>query len=489
MYADAYRAAARIPNYLQNLFGEGVLSASFIPVYSKLLAAGDEEEAGRTAGAVGAILALITSVLVLIGVFAAPFMTTLFAAGFTGQQRDLTIQLVRILFPGVGVLVFSAWTLGILNSHRRFLLSYAAPVLWNAAIIAALIFFGRGHGSDLARLTVLVTWANVAGCVLQFLVQLPTVLKLAPHLRFTLDWTHGPVRQVIRSFGPVFTARGVVQISAWIDSQIASSLPVGAMTALTSAQTLYMLPISLFGMSVSAAELPAMSSAIGSEQEIAAQLRQRLANGLRQVAFFVVPSALAFVALGDVIVAALLQSGRFHRADTLFVWGVLAGSSVGLLAGTMGRLFSSAYYALRDTKTPLRFAVVRVVLTLCLGLLFAFPLPHWLGIDQKWGVAGLTASAGMAGWVEFLLLRRSLERRIGRVDFGAAYLARLWAAAAVSAAIAWAVKLGIPHLTRAHIHVILSAALILVPYGVAYLMLTTALGIPQAKRLLARVRK
>ncbi|HEY0565120.1 MAG TPA: lipid II flippase MurJ, partial [Terriglobales bacterium] len=122
MYADAYRAAARIPNYLQNLFGEGVLSASFIPVYSKLLAAGDEEEAGRTAGAVGAILALITSVLVLIGVFAAPFMTTLFAAGFTGQQRDLTIQLVRILFPGVGVLVFSAWTLGILNSHRRFLL-------------------------------------------------------------------------------------------------------------------------------------------------------------------------------------------------------------------------------------------------------------------------------------------------------------------------------------------------------------------------------
>ncbi len=457
--ADAYRAAARIPNYLQNLFGEGVLSASFIPVYSKLIAAGDEEEAGRTAGAIGVILALVTSILVLIGVLAAPYMTTAVASGFRGETRDLTIQLVRILFPGVGLLVLSAWSLGILNSHRKFLLSYTAPVLWNAAIIVTLIAYGGKR--DLSRLAVIVTWGNVVGCALQFLVQLPSVLKLVPHLKFVFDFGRQSVRQVIRSFGPVFTARGVVQISAYVDSQLASYLPTGSLAALTYAQTIYLLPISLFGMSVSAAELPAMSSSLGSEEEISAALRKRLAHGLRQIAFFVVPSALAFVALGDVVVGAIYQSGRFHREDTLFVWGVLAGSSVGLLAGTLGRLYSSAYYALRDTKSPLRFALVRVVLTLSLGLLFAFPLPRWVGIDQKWGVAGLTASAGIAAWLEFLLLRRRLERRIGRVDFPASFIHRLWMAAAISAAIAYLIRLGIPHATRAHLHPAISAVIIL----------------------------
>ncbi|MBV9670111.1 MAG: murein biosynthesis integral membrane protein MurJ, partial [Acidobacteriales bacterium] len=277
VYADCYRAAARIPNYLQNLFGEGVLSASFIPVYSRLLAEGDEKEAGKTAGAIGAILALLTAVLVLLGVVFAPFMTTLFAAGFTGPKRDLTIQLVRILFPGVGVLVMSAWTLGILNSHHKFLLSYAAPVVWNAAIIASLISYPQP--GRLGSFTVWVTWGNVIGCLLQFLVQLPTVLELVPSLRFALDLKSAPVQKVLHSFLPIFTARGVVQISAWIDSQLASYLPTGSMSSLTYAQTIYLLPISLFDMSVSAAELPAMSKSIGSEEEVSAALRKRLAHG------------------------------------------------------------------------------------------------------------------------------------------------------------------------------------------------------------------
>ena len=502
VFADCYRAAARIPNYLQNLFGEGVLSASFIPVYSRLIAQQNEEEAGRTAGAVGAILALLTAVLVLLGVLFAPFMTTLFAAGFTGPKRDLTIRLVRILFPGVGVLVMSAWTLGILNSHRKFLLSYAAPVLWNAAIIASLISYPEP--THLNSFTVWVTWGNVVGCVLQFFVQLPTVLQLVPQLRFILDFRSGPVRMVLHSFGPIFMARGVVQISAWIDSQLASYLPTGSMSSLTYAQTIYLLPISLFGMSVSAAELPAMSSSLGSEEEIAAALRKRLSHGLRQIAYFVVPSAMAFLALGDIVVAAIYQTGRFTQKDTYFVWGVLAGSTVGLLAGTLGRLYSSAYYALRDTKTPLRFALVRVTLTLVLGLIFGLKLPWvaqllgrllshvvhhpvWAGVDPRWGVAGLTASAGIAGWVEFYLLRRRLETRVGKVDFGVNDVSRLWLAAAIAAAVAYGIKHAIPFVTRAHFHPVISAVVILGPYAAAYFLMTMLLRVPQASTLLRRV--
>jgi putative peptidoglycan lipid II flippase len=480
--ADAFNAAFRIPNLLQNLFGEGVLSASFIPVYSRLLAEGEEEEAGRVAGAVAAILALTTAILVLLGVLAAPAVTDTVAGGFHGAKRELTIRIVRLLFPGAGLLVCSAWCLGILNSHRKFFLSYTAPVLWNLAMIATLVGFRRMEESSLA---IAVAWGSVAGSALQFAIQLPVVLRLTRHVRVHLDTQGAQVREVLRNFVPVFFSRGVVQISAYVDAFLASWLGRGAVAGLTNAQTLYTLPVSLFGMAVSAAELPAMSSALGDEGQVAAYLRRRLDAGLRQIAFFVVPSAMAFAALGGVIAAALFENGKFRHADSLYVWGIIAGSAVGLLASTLGRLYSSTYYALRDTRTPLRFAVIRVVLTTALGYLCALPLPHWIGVEPRWGAAGLTASAGVAGWVEFTLLRRTLNRRIGVTGLPAMLVARLWTAAAVAAAAGWGVKLavGIGH-PRVY------GAAILGAYGACYFAAAYVLGVEECaaavRRLLRR---
>ena len=436
--ADAFNAAFRIPNFLQNLFGEGVLSASFIPVYARLLAEGDEEEAGRVAGAVGSILALAASVLVLAGVLATPWLIDAIAPGFHGAKRELTIRIVRILFPGAGLLVLSAWCLGILNSHRKFFLSYTAPVMWNVAMIATLVLFRR---QPQAALAVTLAWGSVAGSALQFGVQLPVVLRLARRLRASLDTGEPQVREVMRNFGPVFVSRGVVQISAYVDSLLASLLGTGAVAGLTNAQTLYLLPVSLFGMSVSAAELPAMSSALGAAAEVAAHLRRRLDSGLRQIAFFIVPSAMAFLALGGVITAVLFQTGRFTAADSRYVWAILAGSAVGLLAPTLGRLYSSAYYALRDTRTPLRFAVVRVVLTTGLGYLCAIPLPaldrHRSAVGRgrahrirrRGRMGGIHAAAphaqpphrphrpaGVAGRTVVARRRRCRRRRVGSED-------------------------------------------------------------------------
>src|SRR5262245_87160 len=372
--ADAFNAAFRIPNFLQNLFGEGALSASFIPVYAALVARGQRREADHVAGAVGALLALAVAVLVLLGVLATPQLIAVIAPGFSGDKRELTIQLVRILFPGAGLLVLSAWCLGVLNSHHRFFLSYAVPVMWNAAMIATLVAFGAS--SSLPRLAVLLAWGSVVGSFIQFAVQVPVVLRVAPDLRVALDLASDEVRIVTRNFAPVFVSRGVVQVSAYIDTLLASLLPTGAVTGIANAQLLYTLPVSLFGMSVAAAELPTMSGEAAASGDGYAALRRRLDAGLHRIAFFVIPSAMAFLALGDVLVAALLQTGRFRPQDTLYVWGILAGSAVGLLASTLGRLYSSSYYALRDTRTPLRFAVVRVALTTVLGYLFAIPLPQ-----------------------------------------------------------------------------------------------------------------
>ena len=286
---------------------------------------------------------------------------------------------------------------------------------------------------------------------------------------------------VIRNFFPVFVSRGVVQISAYIDSLLASFLPTGAVAALAYAQTLYSLPVSLFGMSVSAAELPAMSSALGTADEIAAALRKRLAAGLQQIAFFVVPSAVAFVLLGDVVVATIYRSGAFNARDVTYVWSVIAGSAVGLLASTSGRLYSSAFYALRNTRTPLKFAVIRVSLTLVLGYLCALPLPPLLGIDRRWGVAGLTLSAGIAGWIEFVLLRRALHREIGAVDYSVPRVLKLWLAAIVAAVIGYGIKRVLPF----HRPLLVGPA-VLIPYGAIYLGLTQMMGISTVGGLMRR---
>lgn len=480
--ADVFRAAFRIPNFLQNLFGEGVLSASFIPVYARLRAQGNDEEASDVADSVATLLALVTSLLVLIGVVAAPYVVNAVAFGFVGAKKDLTIHLVRIFFPGAGLLVMSAWCLGVLNSHRKFFLSYAAPIAWNAVMIGTMIGFGQNRTEE--TLAIITAWGSVVGSALQLGVQLPVTLRLVRRLRIELGFHLASVREVMRNFLPVLFSRGVVQVSAFVDSNIASALPTGAVAAFGYAQVIYTLPVSLFGMSVSAAELPTMSGVLGSESEIAAQLRLRLSRALRQIAFLVVPSAMAFLALGDVVSAAIYQSGRFKHSDAIYVWAVLAGSAIGLLASSLGRLYSSTYYALRDTRTPLRFAIVRVVLTTILGLFCALRLPQMIGINRSWGVAGLTASAGIAGWVEFLLLRWRLHQRIGAVQPASAFLAKLWMSAAISAAGAWAIKLGIGHHRPR-----LMAIAILVPYGLIYFAITSLLKIPEGQQVLARLTR
>jgi putative peptidoglycan lipid II flippase len=473
--ADAFNAAFRIPNLLQNLFGEGALSASFIPVYAALLSRGKQSEADRVAGAVASLLALAVAVLVLVGVVAAPLLIAAIAPGFRGAKRDLTIEIVRVLFPGAGLLVFSAWCLGVLNSHHRFLLSYAAPVMWNLAMIATLVLFGGQ--SPLPRLALLLAWGSVVGSALQVLVQLPVVLRVAPDLRLAFDVTSEHVRTVARNFTPVMMSRGVVQVSAYIDALLASLLPTGAVTGLANAQILYTLPVSLFGISVSASELPVMSGTIDLESSGTEAVRRRLNSGLRQIAFFVVPSAVAFLALGDVVAAALLQTGRFLRSDAVYVWGILAGSAVGLLASTLGRLYASTYYAMRDTRTPLRYALIRVFLTTILGYVFAFPLPRALGIPAMWGVAGLTMSAGLAGWVEMAMLRHSMNARIGRTGLAAGYLIKLWTSAALAAAVAWAVKI-----LASPANPIVAGIVILAPYGLVFFGLALALRIPEASK-------
>jgi putative peptidoglycan lipid II flippase len=375
--------------------------------------------------------------------------------------------------------VLSAWCLGVLNSHRRFFLSYASPVLWNSALIACALYFGSGAGIE--RLAELLAWAAVIGSGLQLLVQVPTVWALLGTLRPSLDVKSEGVRKTVGAFGPVLLGRGSVQISAYLDQLLASYLGPAMVSAMAYAQTIYLLPVALFGMAISAAELPEMSSATGGEAEVTAHVRKRLEGGLRKVVFFVTPSAIAFLAVGAAIVAALFQTGRFGGDDTRVVWLILCGSSIGLLASTQGRLLASAFYAMGDTKTPLRCAVARVLIGFAAGFAVALPLRRHYGYSEVWGAFGLTAAASLSAWLEMALLRRGLAKRLDGVPMPRRLTLECLAAALVAGGAAWAVdrQLSLGPWPR--------AAVVLPIFGVIYLGLTVvAFRIPEARRLIRR---
>jgi putative peptidoglycan lipid II flippase len=455
-----------------------VLSASFVPVYARLRAEGREADAAQLARSVGALLAVTSSLLVLAGIVLAPALVTLVAGGFPATKQAFTVELVRILFPGMAALVLAAWCLGVLNAHRKFFVSYTAPVAWNVAIIVTLV--ARASAADPAGAARLVAVGALLGSGLQFAVQLPWLLRFVPW-NGTGPFNTPELARVLTNFVPVLVGRGVVQLSGWLDQLIASFATAGAASVLFYAQNIALLPVSVFGMAVSASELTEMSghAAAGVEDAI----RTRLQGGLRAIAFFVVPSSAALLVLGDVLAAAVLQTGRFVRSDTVWVWAVLAGSSVGLLAGTLGRLYNSAWYALHDTRTPVRFALVRIAIAAVLGSASALVLPGLIGIEPKWGVAGLTLSAGVAAWIEYALLRRSLNARIGWTGLPSGFLPKLWVAATVAAGSAFGVKL-----LLGSMHPVWLATIVFAVYGTLYFALSFALGVTEAGAVLQRIR-
>ncbi|MBV8758957.1 MAG: murein biosynthesis integral membrane protein MurJ [Deltaproteobacteria bacterium] len=474
--AGAFRVALRIPNILQNLLGEGVLSASLIPIYARLRKEGRDEEASEVARAVGTLLALAATVIAALGVLLARPLVGVIAWGFEPEYRELSIELIRILFPGIALLVGSAWCLGVLNSHRKFFLPYVSPVLWNIALIAASWMAGHRFANDLERQVVWVAWGVVVGSAAQFLVQLPSVVRLLGGIRpsFTFGNTH--VKEVLHAFVPIVLSRGSVQISAFIDQSIASSLGESIVAGMSNAQTLYLLPVSLFGMSISASELPEMSESTGDE------IQKRLRVALRRVVFLVVPSAVAFVAIGGPMIAMLFQHGRFTANDTAVVWLILSGSAIGLSAGTQGRVLNSALYAIKQPRLPLYAALVRIAITGGAGYLLAIPLRDAFGYSEAWGAFGLTASAGVGAWIEFVLLDIMLSKHIGKVPVPA----KLGLGCLAAAALAGAAGFGVSHLIA---HRMIRGVAAIAVFGIIYLGIMSAANVPEAGAFTRRLRR
>jgi len=440
-HADVLRAAFQAPNVLQNLLGEGTMSAAFIPVYSKMLEEGKPEAAGRFAGSILGLLTAVVCAGVVIGIWLAHPICSVLMRGFVADAAEvaaglrqvdrllLVVDMVRLAFPMAGILVLSSWALGVLNSHRRFLMPYFAPILWNVTIIGALLgvssLLGYTPGSiensmlpkTLPRLLTAVFVGGVIGGLLQFLVQMPSVIRVIKGFRLSFSTHVDGVRRSLAAVGPALAGRGVAQLSAYLDILLATLLVEGAVASIGYAQVLYILPISLFGLSVAAAELPELTR-IGTNS--LPQMADRIHSGLRQGLFLAIPTAIGYVVLGYVIIGAIYRGGLFGVDDNWLAYMILATYSLGLLATVSSRLLQNGFWALGDTRTPARMAGIRAVIAVVIAIPVMFVLDRVSvsivpGIDSSrlyFGAVGLAAGSAVAAWAEWWFLVRALKRRL-----------------------------------------------------------------------------
>ncbi len=506
-HADVFGTALRGPNLLQNLLGEQSLSASFIPVYARLLAAGRRAEATRFAGAIFSLLLAAAGALSLIGLLLARPVVAIFAAGYlrdaaqvaAGQvsvdRYELAVSAVRWIFPMTGLLVLSAWALGVLNCHRRFFLPYFAPVIWNATIIGVLVaaahgplapwfagWLGGPAASAADRLLLAACVGALVGGAFQLAVQLPSVLRLLHGLQLTFSWRITGVREALAAFVPAVGGRGVLQLSSYVEQLLASLLAAGAVGALRYAQTLYLLPVSLFGVSLAASALPELSGAHGEQAE--GRMVARLETSLRQAAFLNLPTTLVYLAFGWFVVGAVYRTGDFDVASNWLVFLVVAAFALGLPATIWSRLLQAAFFALGDTKTPARVSALRMAVASLLGvpLMVAFDrqrLPDLApGATPLYlGAVGLALAASVAAWFEQRALRRALRARLPELRLPWAAAARISLASGIAllpaALVAWFLPVAW--------HVALRAALVLGLFGLVYLGAGLALDLPEAR--------
>lgn len=474
--ADAFNVALRIPNALRNLLGEGTVGAAFIPAYSALIER-DERASRAMANAVLGVLLAAVSVLTLAGILLAPWLTRVLAPGYADQpaQHELITRLTRVLFPMAGLMVISGWCLGIQNSHRRFFWSYASAALWSVAQIVLLVGFGS-RAATLEQLAWWLAWATLAGSLLQIAAQLPEVLRLLGTLRPTFDRTIDGVAPVMRNFIPVVTAVGVVQISGFVDQGIATFLAEGAVANLFYANTLALLPVSLFGISIVASSLPDLAR--DSANERLEVLRERVRTSWLRILFYIVPSAIALIVLGDYCSGIVYRSGSglFGAEQQRIVHFVLAGYAVGMVSFASVRLLASAFYAQQDYRTPLRASIASLAVSALTAAAIALPMRN-----SVLAPAAIALGSALGSYTNFAILTRRLRARLGPMYTPAMWTGtwRILFAAVAATVVALPFRLVLdPDRPR------LTGPVILAIFGLTFLVVAWWLGSGEAARLL-----
>ena len=411
--ADAFNMAFRVPNLVRDLFAEGAMSASFVPTFTQWR----EQQGDEAAWALGRQL-MSTLLAVLLGLCAlgwlfAPQLLHLMAGGFGAVpgKLELTVSLTRIMLPFLPAVALAAAAMGMLNARGVFFLPALAPALLNVGMIVfglALIPVCRAAGWPVIMA---MAFGVVLGGLLQFVCQLPALHRLGFRLRFEIPTWHPGVRRVALLMLPATVGLAATQLNIFVSQAIAAGFREGSVSWLQYAFRLMQLPIGLFGVAVATVSLPALSRAAARND--VPELRSTLSESVRLVFLLTVPAALLLAVMARPVVALLFQHGRFHAVDTVATAGALVMYCVGLPAFAAVGIFARAFYALGDTRTPVRSTFVAVGVNLALNLLFVGPLVG-LGLAHR----GLALATSVTSFVNLLQLSWRLRQRIGRIEGG-----------------------------------------------------------------------
>jgi putative peptidoglycan lipid II flippase len=402
--ADAFYVAFRLPNLLRELAAEGSMSAGFIPVFTHYLSTRPREEARRLANASFTIVCTGLAVVSLLGLLAAPWLVRAIAPGFLAhtEKFELTVLLTRIMFPFLLFIGLAALTMGILNSLK----SFRAPALASSAFNVSVIVLTLALAPRLEQPVIAVALGVLVGGLAQFAVQLP---RLSAHgMSYRWHWApaHPGLRRMLWLILPTTIGLSVSQVNLVINTLLASLLPDGSVAYLNYAMRLIQFPLGIFGVAVATAILPTLAgqATLGQQESF----RQTTAFGLRLVFFITLPSMAGLILLREPIIQVLFEHGAFDARATAGTAAALIAYSLGLWAFAGVRVVVQAFYALQDTRTPVRAAVAAMAINIALNLLLMGPLQH----------AGLALATSIASMINFIWLLALLHRRQGPLPMG-----------------------------------------------------------------------
>jgi putative peptidoglycan lipid II flippase len=402
MAADAFFVAFRIPNLWRRLVGEGSLTISFIPIYTEYLTQKSEEESREVTHIAFTIAGIVLLVLTVLGILFSAILIQIIAPGFTRvpEKFQLTVTLNQIIFPYLFFMGLFALCMGILNSLRHFFAPAIAPIFLNISIIASVFLFYHVFQRPVMALAVGV----LAGGVIQFLFQIPFLLKKRISFRFNFNFRHPAIKRIGYLIVPGLIGSAVYQLNVFIDTIFASFLPGGSVSYLYFADRLMEFPLGIFAFAIGMASLPSLSGlATKGKME---ELKETLSFTFRLVSFISIPAMVGLIVLKTPIINLLFQRGLFDYSATVMTAKALLFYSVGLWAIAGSRIIVPAFYSLQDTWTPLKIALICLGANVIFNSILIYPMKH----------AGLALATSLSSTLNLILLFRKLIPKLGGMN-------------------------------------------------------------------------
>jgi putative peptidoglycan lipid II flippase len=433
---DSFNVGFRIPNLLRDLFAEGALSAAFVKVFTDYQVTKGEKEAWRLASLVFNLLAIVLSLITIIGILLAPYYVPLIASGFEPEKAALAVTLTQIMFPFILLVALAAVAMGILNTKGRFGIPASASTAFNIVSILtgiALAYYLSGGGWSISEdknavpelpaqwAIIGMAFGTLAGGAAQLLIQVPSLFKVGFRFRPAVSFRDEGVRRVMRLMGPAVIGTSAVQIKVLVDTFVVSGID-GGNSWLPYSFRLMQFPIGLFGVALGTAAIPTLAR-LASENNIQ-KFRSTLSNTLTLVFLMTIPSACGLIVLSEPIIRLLYEGGRFTATDTDMTAWALAAYSVGLAAYSAIKVLSPSFYALDDARTPMYVSLASILVHApsSYGLMLLF---SQIGVSDArpngYGHVGVALATSIVALVNFaaltFLMRRKIKRLEGRSIF------------------------------------------------------------------------